>query len=150
MRVYLRDATRGKRFDRRKLKRTAARLLDEIGEREASLALSLVGDAAIRRLNRLHRGKDAPTDVLSFPLAATGPSAPPGVERMLGDVVISVPTAARQAHDYDAPLQAELERLLIHGLLHLVGHDHERPAERRRMRIEERRLADAVGMPWPY
>jgi probable rRNA maturation factor len=69
---------------------------------------------------------------------------------MLGDIVISVDTARAQAAAYDAPLEREIERLLIHGVLHLCGHDHERPDERRRMEREERRLAEAIGMPWPY
>jgi probable rRNA maturation factor len=69
---------------------------------------------------------------------------------MLGDVVISVDTALRQAVDYDASLQNELYRLLIHGVAHVMGHDHEEPAERQRMLALERRLADAIGMAWPY
>lgn len=107
-------------------------------------------DAAIRELNREHRGKDRATDVLSFPLFEDGDSSAPGVERMLGDVVISVPTARRQAAEYDAPLQRELERLLVHGVLHVMGHDHEEAGERAEMEAEERRLAGAIGMPWPY
>ncbi|MBV8198015.1 MAG: rRNA maturation RNase YbeY, partial [Candidatus Eremiobacteraeota bacterium] len=77
----------------------------------------------------------------------TGDASP---EPLLGDVVISVETARRQAADYDVPLQREIYRLLIHGLLHLVGHDHVVAAERRVMRREERRLAQAIGLPWPY
>ncbi len=149
MRVYLRDATR-RRFDRRGLRRALGRLLEETGEAEASVALTLVGDAGMRRINRERRGKDRATDVLSFPLYAVGEAAPPGVERLLGDIVISVPTAQRQARAYDATLDAELKRLLVHGLLHLLGHDHERPRERGRMQAEERRLAAAIGLAWPY
>ena len=69
---------------------------------------------------------------------------------MLGDIVISVDTAARQAADYDATLQREVERLLVHAVLHLAGHDHMEPDERALMEAEERRLAAAIGMPWPY
>jgi rRNA maturation RNase YbeY len=69
---------------------------------------------------------------------------------MLGDIVIGVDAAVRQARAYDATLRAEIERLLIHGLLHLLGHDHEKPRERARMVREERRLAAAVELPWPY
>jgi len=116
----------------------------------------------MRELNRAHRGKDAPTDVLSFPLHdpdafdRTGPTRPragapdAGAERMLGDIVISVDTALRQAADYDAPLDREVRRLLIHAVLHLAGHDHMEPGERAVMEAEERRLADSIGMPWPY
>ncbi len=73
------------------------------------------------------------------------PAEAGGRNDLLGDVVISVDTARRQAADYDAPLQHELYRLLIHGLLHLLGHDHERADERRVMQREERRLAGAIG-----
>jgi probable rRNA maturation factor len=150
--VYLRTTTR-RRVDVRGLERAAETLLVAIGERGASVALSLVGDAAIRRMNREYRGKDRPTDVLSFPLAEArqgAPGAPAVPERLLGDVVISVDTAQRQAAGYDASLDDELRRLLIHGVLHLVGHDHEKAAERARMQAEERRLAAAIGLAWPY
>jgi len=69
---------------------------------------------------------------------------------MLGDIVVSVDTARRQAAEYDAPLAREVERLLIHGVLHLAGHDHAEAGERVVMEAEERRLAGAIGMPWPY
>lgn len=136
------------------------RLLTEVGAGEATVSLSLVRDPEMRELNREHRRKDAPTDVLSFPLyepadfernGRTRPRVPAAAgERMLGDIVISVDTARAQSAAYDAPLEREVERLLIHGVLHLCGHDHERPDERRRMEREERRLAEAIGMPWPY
>jgi probable rRNA maturation factor len=123
------------------------------------VSVTFVGDRAMRTLNRQHRAIDAPTDVLSFPLhdarafartGATRPRLRPEPELMLGDIVISLDTARRQAAAYDAPLEREIERLLIHGVLHLCGHDHLVAAERRRMEREERRLADAIGMPWPY
>ena len=114
----------------------------------------------MRELNREHRQKDQPTDVLSFPLyepeafERNGRTRPQAVtqanELMLGDIVISVDTAREQAAAYDAPLGREIERLLIHGVLHLCGHDHEKAGERRVMEREERRLAEAIGMPWPY
>ena len=92
----------------------------------------------MRRLNRDWRGKDRPTDVLSFAQAEGPGGAPPG---LLGDVVISLDTARRQAAERAAPLGAELDRLLIHGVLHLLGYDHERsPAEARRMQRRERAL----------
>ena len=69
---------------------------------------------------------------------------------MLGDVVISIDTALRQASDYDASLQDELYRLLVHGVAHVMGHDHEEPGEREEMLVLERRLAAAIGLAWPY
>lgn len=144
--IYYRNDVRRSGVDGRALVATARRLLATLGEADAALSLSLVCDKAMRALNLKYRGRNAPTDVLSFPLDG----APAEAERLLGDVVISVETALRQAADYDAPLQCEIYRLLIHGMLHLKGHDHERPAERRVMEREERRLADAIALPWPY
>jgi probable rRNA maturation factor len=145
--IYYRNEVRGSGVNGRALVATARRLLAAMNE-PASLSLTLIGDDAMRTLNRDYRGKDAPTDVLSFPLDGATPSA--NQERLLGDVVISVDTARRQAKAYDAPLQRELYRLLIHGLLHLRGHDHLRAGERRVMEREERRLADEIALPWPY
>jgi probable rRNA maturation factor len=141
------------------LRSTLERLLDAVDARGATVSLSLVRDPEMRALNREHRQKDAPTDVLSFPLyqpdaferkGKTRPRAGVAGERMLGDIVISVDTAQAQATEYDASLEREVERLLIHGVLHLCGHDHLRAGERRVMEAEERRLADTIGMPWPY
>ncbi|MFZ0030276.1 MAG: rRNA maturation RNase YbeY [Candidatus Cybelea sp.] len=146
--IYYRNDVRGSGVGGRALLATAQRLLAAVGEADAGLSLSLVSDAAIRTLNREYRGHDAATDVLSFPLAETSDRKVP--ETLLGDIVISVETARRQAEEYDASLQREIYRLLIHGLLHLKGHDHEQLAQRRSMRREERRLADAIALPWPY
>ena len=149
MAVYLSNATRKTGLDFRAIEQTTLALLTAVDEAGASISLSFVRDPAIRELNRTFRGKDAATDVLSFPLVEPGDTYA-GAERLLGDVVISVDTAKRQAADYDAPLAREVQRLLIHGVLHLLGHDHLEPGERARMEAEERRLAEAIGMPWPY
>lgn len=146
--IHYRNTVRKSGIDARTVKRTAKLLLAAIGETASALSISFVDDRAIRDLNREHRGKDKATDVLSFPLLAAGDD--PLGERLLGDVVISVDTARRQAADYDATLEAEVNRLLIHGVLHVMGHDHEESAEQERMRAEERRLASAIGLPWPY
>ncbi len=144
--IHYHNAVRGSGVDARELKRVARELLRAAGEEHSSLSISLVDDKRIAQINREHRGKDKPTDVLSFPLEP----APGDPERLLGDVVISIDTALRQAADYDAPLQREIYRLLIHGLLHILGHDHEEPGERAIMEAQERRLAEAIAMPWPY
>lgn len=150
--IYYRNEARASGVDARRLKRVARALLEEVGQADSTLSLTLVNDPEIRRLNREHRGKDKPTDVLSFPLFEPGEAASPSAdtEKLLGDVVISIDTARRQAAEYDAPLENEIHRLLIHGILHVLGHDHEEAAERAMMEAEERRLAAAIGMPWPY
>ncbi|WP_426730524.1 rRNA maturation RNase YbeY [Myxococcus faecalis] len=108
------------------------------------LSLSLVDDRAIRRLNRTWRDKDKATDVLSFP-AGDLPKGTPG-PRPLGDVVISLDTAKRQAKEYGRPLESEMARYLAHGLLHLLGHDHERPRDAKRMAALEEELLGERGM----
>jgi probable rRNA maturation factor len=149
MAVYLKNATRKGGLDPRKLRATAQSLLEALEEGESSLSLSFVGDEAIRELNRAYRGIDKPTDVLSFSLVEDS-AALDESERLLGDIVISLDTARRQAAEYDATLDREVARLLIHGLLHLLGHDHHEPGERATMEREERRLARAIGLEWPY
>jgi probable rRNA maturation factor len=150
--IYYRNDVPRSGVDSRALVATARKLLAALGESDSSLSLSLINDTAMRELNREHRGRDAPTDVLSFSLDARvrrdGASNNP--ERLLGDVVISLETARRQAAAYDGTLQDELYRLLIHGVLHVVGHDHARDDEREVMQREERRLAAAIALAWPY
>jgi len=146
--ILLRDDVRDPEIHVRQLKGTAQKLLRAVGRPGSEISVLLTDDASIRELNRTHRGKDKPTDVLSFPVLRH--SFGEAQDEMLGDIAISVETARRQAADYDAPLQNEIYRLLIHGLLHVLGHDHHEPAERAAMEAEERRLASAIAMPWPY
>ena len=122
-----------------RLGRSARRLLRRLALRDAELSIVLVSDCVIRELNRRWRGRDRPTDVLAFP-QTEGPVSPP--DGMLGDVVISVDTARRQAAERGTTVGREADRLLIHGLLHLLGYDHElSAAEARRMQRRERALA---------
>jgi rRNA maturation RNase YbeY len=131
------------RFDSRRLLARAARVLAELGHRGSELSLALVSDAEIAALNSAWRRKRGPTDVLAFPLLEGEHAERAGA--LLGDVVISLETAARQARAGGRTLDAELARLLVHGVLHLLGHDHLRPAEMRAMRAEERRLLRALA-----
>ena len=147
--IEFRNDVRNSGVDTRALKATAKKLLGAVGEDASTVSISLVDDATIRELNHVHRGKDRPTDVLSFPMYEPDEDHV-GDERFIGDIVISIDTARRQAAEYDAPLQNEIYRLLIHGLLHLLGHDHMEPEERAQMEAEERRLANVISMPWPY
>ncbi len=104
----------------------------------AELSVSLVRDGEIRELNRRYRCKDQPTDVLAFALREGEFGVVGGA---LGDVVISLDTARRQALEYRGTLIDEVDRLLVHGILHLAGYDHEvSPREERRMRRRERDL----------
>ena len=127
-----------RRLDVALLKSRARKILRASGQPRAELSVDLVGDREIRELNRDYRNKDRATDVLSFSLLEGEWSGFRG--EMLGDVVISIETARREARKRHCALNDEVTRLLIHGVLHLLGHDHEEDDEARRMRAEERRL----------
>jgi probable rRNA maturation factor len=125
-------------FDRRLLLARSRALLRALARPRAELSLALLDDAEMARLNRRWRGRPGPTDVLSFSQLEGAGQGTRG--RLLGDVAIGLGVAARQAHARHRALDEELARLLIHGTLHLLGHDHEREEEARAMRAEERRL----------
>ncbi|MDE0354516.1 MAG: rRNA maturation RNase YbeY [Deltaproteobacteria bacterium] len=121
----------------RGFKAKARRILHLLNLEDCELSVALVGDEEIRRLNGRYRSLDEPTDVLSFPVEEPLPSG----RRIIGDVVISVEKATRQARQRRRSLDDELEVLLIHGILHNLGYDHERSAkDEREMRAMERRL----------
>ena len=108
------------------------------------MSLLLVDDPAIRALNRGWRNVDKPTDVLSWALPPGPPGSFPDTEDVLGDVVISLDTARRQAAARGWTLEEETALLLVHGLLHLLGHEDETEAGAERMRLIERRV---LGRP---
>ncbi len=110
--------------------------------KDVELSLSLVRDGAIRELKREYFGVDAATDVLSFPAG----DFPGGGLRPLGDIVISLDTARRAAKDLGTTLERELALYLAHGLLHLLGHDHQSPKDARKMERLERKLLGHAGM----
>ncbi len=126
------------------LQRRAEQILERIEHAESELSLSLVDDTTIAELNLSYRKMDRPTDVLSFSLLEGEESTFRG--NLLGDVVISVETAARQAQEQGVSVDEELARLLIHGVLHLIGHDHMEPEEAERMQAEERRLSQVLAL----
>jgi probable rRNA maturation factor len=128
--------------DRRLLRSRANRVLRELSHGRSELSIALVDDATIADLNARYRGAPGPTDVLAFSLL-DGENADRG-GNLLGDVVISVETAARQARRAHRGLDAVIARLLIHGTLHLLGHDHATDDEARAMRAEERRLGRSI------
>lgn len=127
-----------------KVRRSAARFLASLELEEVELSILLTTDAGIRALNRSWRRKDRPTDVLSFPAG----EPPPGFTgpRPLGDVILSLDTARRQARARRRPLAEELDLYLAHGLLHLLGHDHHRRRDAERMAALESRLLGRRGM----
>jgi len=111
-------------------------------ERRAELSVVLTGDGEMRRLNKAFRGKDKTTDVLSFPLLEGKRLAVGGKGNLpLGDVVVSLPQAAKQAKARGVPVRNEVDLLLVHGLLHLLGYDHATKAQEKRMfGLQERLL----------
>ncbi len=129
-------------LDRPKLRRRAGAILRALDRSDSELSILLVGDAEIAELNAAYRDKRRPTDVLSFSLLEGRHSDRRGA--LLGDVVISLETAERQARRGRRSLEDEVLRLLVHGVLHLLGHDHEEDEEARAMRAEERRLLREV------
>ncbi len=119
------------------------------GSVEVEVSLCLTSDAHIQSLNARYRDVDAPTDVLAFAVQET--PLPPRIlmesdVTILGDIVISVPTAIRQAHDRDHSLTRELAWLAVHGLLHLLGWDHPDDEALERMLAEQYRLLEAIHL----
>ncbi|MBK3333257.1 rRNA maturation RNase YbeY [Persephonella atlantica] len=134
--VYDRQIT--KKF----IKETASKILKELKLDGVELSITLTDNQTIKELNRNWRKKDRPTDVLSFPID----EKPPGYRyRVLGDVVISLPYAKKQAEEIGIPYKDEVVRLLIHGILHLLGYDHETcPAEAKKMFSLQDRIFEKI------
>jgi probable rRNA maturation factor len=128
-------------IDRRTLRRRAEKMLAFLAMDEAELSVAFVDDAIIHELNRDYRHKDKPTDVLAFAMSEGEHGDVAG--HVLGDVIISVPTAKRQAKAAKKTLLAETTMLLAHGLLHLLGWDHDTVAKDKAMRAETDRLIAA-------
>ena len=153
--VLLRNLQRSVPIDTTRLCRMAEKILIAARVENTELSIILVSDRRIRALNARYRKKDRATDVLAFPLAMVGPVRPRCSSRikprtqppkLLGDVVISLLTARRQAHALGHGLYEEVARLLVHGVLHLLGYDHEQgPQEAARMVRQEHRLLRIVA-----
>jgi probable rRNA maturation factor len=141
MPVHVRDALRRKVLHRSRLQTLAQHILSEAGAADTELSVSVVGDRRMRRLNRQYRGLDRSTDVLAFAMR----EAPKASRSMLGDVVISIDTAFRQARAAKHSVDREVVMLLIHGILHLLGYDHERnPREAHKMQGKEQAVIRAL------
>jgi probable rRNA maturation factor len=116
----------------------------------ASAAIALSSNAAVRRLNAAYRGKDAPTNVLSFPVPEPPPGAAVGEPRALGDVIIALETLLDEAAAAGIPPAHHFQHLLLHGVLHLMGYDHETDSEAEHMEALETALLARLDIPDPY
>ena len=135
MSVEIVSLGKGKRVTMRRVKEKAERILKVLNQNRSELSLALVGNREIQKLNSRYCKKNEPTDVLSFPIGERLPTR----KKLLGDVVISVERAQWQAREGRRKLETEIETLLIHGILHLLGYDHEGSAkEARKMRRREK------------
>jgi probable rRNA maturation factor len=137
----------GEELDLSGLESTAVRALQSLKLGAVELSLVLCDDSMIHQLNRDYRGKDSPTDVLSFS-QREGELADQD-DPVLGDVVISVETARRQMVEQDHDLDSELVVLLVHGILHLLGYDHESTEDARRMAAAEADLLESLNRDSP-
>jgi probable rRNA maturation factor len=138
MKILIRNSVKPKPVSDSWLKRlttlTVKKVKGAVFENKAELSMVLTGDAEVKKLNRIYRGKNKTTDVLSFPLLE-GKTFPVGQRKTiaLGDVVVSVPQTKRQALEAGKPFKAELALLVVHGVLHLLGYDHMRLDEGKKM-----------------
>lgn len=114
----------------------------QTGRPASAIVILLSDDARLRALNRQHRGKDRPTNVLSFPAGAG--------QNHLGDIAIAYGVTRCEAGAAGKPLLDHLLHLTVHGVLHLLGYDHERPSEADRMEALEREILAELGIPDPY
>ena len=137
------ESESGQTFPGDLLERAARTVLDLSGAQEADLTIVLVDDARIQALNRDFLAHDAQTDVLSFP--ADEPDPETG-RRYLGDVVISTQRAAEQARERGHAIEAEMQLLVVHGILHLLGHDHAGAAEKERMWAAQAQALERLGV----
>lgn len=121
----------------------AARAALEHESANGDLTIVLTGDAQLRELNRGYLGVDAPTDVLSFPASETDPEtgAP-----YLGDILVSIPRAETQALAAGHPLEAEVQLLVVHGVLHLLGYDHAEAEEKSKMWKAQEEILKNIGL----
>ncbi|NCO83161.1 MAG: rRNA maturation RNase YbeY [Nitrospirae bacterium] len=144
------------KIKRQKIRRDSAALLRLLRLKDAELSILFVNDRQMKELNHKYRGIDRTTDVLSFPQyersALRTPPYPPlskgGTEEgvVLGDIVINLQAAKRQAHEDGLSFTGELQWLLVHGVLHLIGYDHERSKyAERKMRTMEKELLGHLG-----
>jgi probable rRNA maturation factor len=155
----MREAGQWARNSATLVRRAATRAYEAAGEAaDAELCVVLADDAFVRKLNKSYRGKDKPTNVLSFPAGAIPVAAGPeplwgGADRNarpLGDIVLAAETIAREAEKQGKSLGDHLSHLVVHGLLHLLGEDHEDDDEAEAMEARERTILASLGIADPY
>ena len=117
------------------------------GAKHGIVDVVLTDDTEQQRLNHTYRGKDSPTNVLAFPI---GEPAPPGELPLLGDVVLALETVTREATEQQKPLADHLRHLVVHGVLHLLGYDHETDTDAAIMEAREIEILSRLGVPDPY
>ncbi|NLG86214.1 MAG: rRNA maturation RNase YbeY [Firmicutes bacterium] len=130
------------------LKQVGEEMLRQEGAANSEVSVLLVDDVSIQDLNRKWRGIDAPTDVLSFAMREGEDVLPLKEDQpeLLGDVIISVPRAKLQAAEYGHSIERELAFLLTHGILHLLGYDHQTLSEEEQMRLRQEKVLTACGL----
>ena len=125
------------------------RLAESAGTLEVSVKFA--DDGEVAGLNKAYRGKDGPTNVLSFPMFAGDALAALGErDELLGDIVLAAGVCAREATEREVPVVAHASHLIVHGLLHLLGHDHGEDARAEAMEATEVRALESLGLPDPY
>ena|ERR1700752_3427935 len=122
---------------------TRAALNHQAEPPDSELTIVLTDDARLKELNRDYLGIDAPTDVLSFPASETDPETG---ARYIGDILISIPRAKSQATAAGHPLQSEVQLLVVHGVLHLLGHDHANAEEKALMWKAQAEILESLGL----
>ncbi len=133
-------------IDAGKIRRAAKKILSDLGFQGYELSIVIVDDREITRLNRQYFHRNRPTNVISFPMAVGDPASLHS--RVLGDVVISAETSKRQAEEAGRKAKDEILFLLIHGVLHLAGYDHEGAAdERKKMEAKEKEFFNLLIRP---
>lgn len=147
--IHVRAGMYRPQVDLRQLRQAAVKTLAHQNiQGNVELTIALTGDDKTHALNRKHRGVDAPTDVLAFAETETGTPfvAAPGEPAYLGDVVISFPRATAQAKAGGHPVASELALLVVHGVLHLLGHDHAKVREKRKMWTAQEDILRDLGV----
>ena len=132
------------KFPKKLLERAAKAALENQSEPlDSDLTIVLTDDSKVQELNRDYLGIDAPTDVLSFPASETDPETG---TRYIGDIIISVPYAAKSAEKAGHPLESEVQLLVVHGVLHLLGHDHAEVDEKAKMWKTQAEILESLGL----